>query len=84
MTAKDECWVSWAHFLHRFDLERPAAYLLEAAGPLSILLAQMLYLGQPFLTDAKNRQSWSAMAKLLEDPGEVKAFAEYLKEESIG
>jgi hypothetical protein len=74
-------WESWARFLHRFEMERPAAYLLEAAGPLTILLAQAVILGQPFLSDPLKRERWAALAEMLENPAEAKAFASFLKEE---
>ncbi len=74
-------WEPWAHFLQRFEMEKPAAFLLEAAGPLTILLAQVVYLGQPLLGRSKNRADWEALAGMLEDPAQAKAFANYLKEE---
>jgi hypothetical protein len=74
-------WGSWARFLQRFEMERPAAYLLEAAGPLSILLAQAVILGQPLLSDPLKRERWAALAEMLENPAEAKAFASFLKEE---
>jgi hypothetical protein len=76
-------WKPWAHFLHRFELERPAALLLEIAGPLTILLAQVVYLGQPLLGGSKNRADWEALAGMLEDPAQAKAFANYLKEDQV-
>jgi hypothetical protein len=74
-------WNSWAQFLHRFDLEKPVAYLLEASGPLTILMAQMVTLGQPFVGSTRNRDHWAALADMLDSPEEAKAFARYLKEE---
>jgi hypothetical protein len=74
-------WESWARFLHRFEMERPVAILLEAAGPLTILLAQAVILGQPFLSDPLKREHWAALAEMLENPAEAKAFASFLKEE---
>ena len=55
--------------------------LLEAAGPLTILLAQAVILGQPFLSDPLKRERWAALAEMLENPAEAKAFASFLKEE---
>jgi len=81
MTENRKWWGSWARFLQRFEMERPAAYLLEAAGPLTILLAQAMILGQPFLSDPLKRERWAALAEMLENPAEAKAFASFLKEE---
>jgi hypothetical protein len=81
MTENRKWWGSWARFLQRSEMERPAAYLLEAAGPLTILLAQAMILGQPFLSDPLKRERWAALAEMLENPAEAKAFASFLKEE---
>ena len=70
--------------MHRLDIARPAAILLEVAGPLTILLAQFVHLGQPFLGGAAAGDQWQALAELLEDPTKTKAFAQYLKEENTG
>ncbi len=40
-------WHGWAEFLHRHGLEKLAAWVLEAAGPLTVLGAQALYIGWP-------------------------------------
>lgn len=76
-------WEPWARFLHRFEMGRPTAYLLEAAGPLTILFAQLVSLGQPLFSGSKNQADWEALADMLEDPAQAKAFAEYLKKERI-
>lgn len=83
MNPTQDHWEGWARFLHRFEMEKPAAYILEASGPLTILLAQMVTLGQPLLGGAQNRAGWEALAGMLEDPAQAKAFAEFLKEEWI-
>ena len=70
-------WADWAQLLHRFKLKEPASLMLEAAGPLSVLLAQLVYVGQPFLPGGQGR----ALAHMLEDRQESQAFAAYLQEE---
>ena len=70
-------WPAWAHFLQRWGLQEPAAALLEAAGPLTAVLAQVVYFGQPFVP---GRQGL-ALAELLEDRQESQAFAAFLREE---
>ena len=42
-------WPEWAHILHQWGLSEVAAALLEAAGPLNVFLAQVVFAGQPFL-----------------------------------
>jgi hypothetical protein len=52
---------------------------LDAAGPLSILAAQLIYLSQPF---AGRSSSWQAFAHLLENKEESRSFAAFLREET--
>lgn len=77
-------WPEWAHFLHRWGIS-PAwsAGLLEMAGPLTLLFAQMVYLGSPFLSKAGAQDGFLALATTLEDPDESRSFAAFLREESI-
>ncbi|PIZ24984.1 MAG: hypothetical protein COY47_08480 [Chloroflexi bacterium CG_4_10_14_0_8_um_filter_57_5] len=74
-------WLSWADFLRRLGLENLAAWALEAAGPLTVLGAQALYLGAPLLRPAFSDAQVGALAHLLEDDEETRAFAAFLREE---
>ena len=74
-------WPGWAHFLQRFGLQQPAATVLEAAGPLAWFLAQIVYLGQPFLDGSQSGGQWQALACLLENQAESRSFATFLREE---
>lgn len=56
------------------------AAFLEAIGPLSILGAQVVYLGQPFLRSLMPDGTITALTELLEDPGEAKEFSNYLRQ----
>jgi hypothetical protein len=60
-------------------VHRLFASLLEALGPLTILGAQAVYLGGPVLggTVASNRLQ--ALADMLEDPNQTKAFIGLLR-----
>jgi hypothetical protein len=51
--------------------------LLEAGGPLTVLGAQAVYLGQPFLGGKK----LDSLAHMLEEDEETQAFARYLRGE---
>jgi len=75
-------WQDWAQFLHHHDLQRPVALFLEAAGPLNLLMAQLIYLGSPLLTTGRLTGQLQNFAELLEDPSEARNFAAYLKEEN--
>lgn len=70
-------WSEWAESLRRLKLDVLAAWLLEAGGPLTVLGAQAVYLGQPFLGGKK----LDALAHMLEEDEESQAFARYLRGE---
>jgi len=74
-------WPAWADFLRRLGLENLAAWALEAARPLTVLGAQALYLGAPLLRPAFSNAQVGALAHLLEDDEEMRAFASFLREE---
>jgi hypothetical protein len=75
-------WPAWAKFLRGHRLEGLAIWFLEAAGPLTVLGAQALYLGGPLLRPALPEGQVNALANLLEETGEAHAFASFLQEES--
>jgi hypothetical protein len=64
--------------LRRQGLAELAAWTLEAVGPLNILGAQALYLGQPFVSLSAS-QGLRALALLLEQEDEARAFVAQLK-----
>jgi hypothetical protein len=69
-------WSHWADTLRRLKLDGLASWLLEAGAPLTVLGAQMLYIGQPFF----GGREWNSFAKMLEEEDEVQAFARYLRD----
>ena len=71
-------WSEWAESLRRLKLDVVAAWLLEAGGPLTVLGAQAVYLGQPFLGGEK----LDSLAHMLEEEEETQAFAHYLRGDS--
>ena len=75
-------WPSWAVFLRRYRLENVAAWLLESSGPLAIIGAQLIYMGVPLLQPLAQRDRMEALAILLEDHNEGRAFLAYLYEEA--
>ena len=68
-------WSNWANQLHRLKLDAFVAWLLEAGAPVTLLGAQALFVAHPFL----GTQS-EALAHLLEEEDDVRAFAAYLRE----
>jgi hypothetical protein len=77
------CWEGWARTLQRWGVHEIVAALLESAGPLTILLAQFVYVGQPFLRGTYSGERLQALAKMFEDPQESRSFAIFLREDRI-
>lgn len=78
---KHRLWHIWAGQLQRLGLRDIAAGMLEAAGPASLILAQFVYMGQPFLPSSSAAQSqFRAFAALLEDRAETQSFIRLLRE----
>jgi hypothetical protein len=72
-------WSSWAQFLQRWGVSEPVATFLDALGPLSIILAQLIYLGEPLL--GRSPLHTRSLAHMLEDQERVRQFSAYLREE---
>lgn len=68
-------WSEWASQLHRLQLDAIVAWLLEAGAPVALLGAQALFVASPFFGSGSE-----ALAHLLEDEDEARAFAVYLRE----
>ncbi len=78
---KRSSWPRWADFLRQRGLETFAAWTLEALAPLSTVGAQLLHFGSPLIRPAISSAQIESLADLLEDPGEARAFAAFLREE---
>jgi hypothetical protein len=57
------------------------AWLLEAAGPLTVIGAQLLYAGGALFRPALSETQCDSLARLLEDREETHAFVRFLREE---
>jgi len=71
-------WPIWLDALRKQGLTNLVAWALEAAGPLNLLWAQLIYMGQPF-TPPTTRQGLLALACLLEQKDDAREFAALLK-----
>jgi hypothetical protein len=60
-------------------MEGFAAWVLEAGAPLGLLGAQLIYVGQPLLSPFLPFEQTDALAGLLEDRAEARAFINFLK-----
>lgn len=70
-------WVKWSETLSRFGLKNLVGWLLETGEPFTLVGAQMIYFGQPFLNNDKANN----LAAFLEDQEETRAFAAFLRKE---
>lgn len=57
-----------------------AASILEASGPLNLVLAQLVYVGQPVFQSFAAQAHVQALAETLEDRAETQAFIALLRE----
>jgi hypothetical protein len=73
-------WRQWAATLRRYQLHEFTASLLEAGGPLTLLAAQALYFGRGYF----GSEQLTALAVMLEQDDESRAFAAYLTQETRG
>lgn len=73
-------WPKWARFLQHWGVDGIAAFLMEAGGPLTVLAAQVVYLGQPFLRQSDSEGHLQALVDLFEDQEEGQMFAAFLRE----
>jgi hypothetical protein len=71
-------WPEWTKTLQKLGLAEFVVWALEVAGPLNIVGAQMLYISEPFFS-SNSSQSLNALATLLEQEDEARAFIDLLK-----
>jgi hypothetical protein len=81
MGENHQYWQKWAQFLQHWGLRAPASAVLETAGPLTVIVAQLIYFGQPIMGQMTPGNQWQALANLLEDRSESRSFAAFLREE---
>lgn len=81
MESNNHIWRIWARNLHRWGLQDITANFLDAAGPLAILGAQIVYMGQPLFNGWRSSDNLQAIAQMLEDTEQRQAFVSLLREE---
>ena len=77
MKSPREFWHRWAESLRRYQLHDLVASILEAGSPLALLGAQAIYFSGGFI---RNDQL-TALAAMLEQESEARAFASFLLRE---
>ena len=83
MIADHPFWEMWAKTLRRWGMRGLAVSLLEAAGPLTMLGAQVIYLGQPVIRSIAPGGAIDALATMLDNPAETQQFIVFLREKSV-
>jgi hypothetical protein len=73
-------WRGWAEMLHRWGVDGGTAALLEPAGPLNLLAAQVVYLGQPLLGGWLPGSGLKTLTGMLDDPVKTQEFIQLLRE----
>ncbi len=72
-------WNSWARNLQKWGLAGLVSAILEGSAGFATLAAQSLYISEPVL------ETWlpvNRLAKMLENPDQVQAFIEILRDEA--
>lgn len=82
MDTNHHIWRVWANALHRWGLQNLVASFLEAAGPLTFIGAQVVYVGQPILNGIVPDSHLDAITRVLEDDRQREEFITYLLEET--
>jgi len=72
-------WPAWVEHLQYLKLDSFVAWLLDAGAPLTLLAAQMLYFLRPFHSAGQVE----ALASMLEQGDETRAFVGYLRRENL-
>lgn len=81
MDTNHHIWQVWSSNLHRWGLQSLVASFLEAAGPLALIGAQVVYVGQPILRDFIPAAHLRALAIVLEDNDLRDEFIDCLRKE---
>ncbi|MEK6256543.1 MAG: hypothetical protein N2C13_04390 [Chloroflexota bacterium] len=82
MDSNQDIVLGWINNLKKRKLDHVAAMLLEALNPLNIVMAQLLYIGQPLVRGVLPQGNLFTLAGILEDPEKTSKFVELLREET--
>jgi hypothetical protein len=80
MSSDQHIWDKWAKNLHRWGLGELVASFIEAAGPLTLIGAQAIYITEPILDFAIPKDHVDALANMLYEPDRAHRFATFLRE----
>lgn len=74
-------WGRWAQKLQIMGVSDLAVALLDGAGSLRLLAAQLVHASTPFIGSSAAADQWQALATLLEDKDSAQQFVSFLREE---
>ena len=80
MEKNHHIWRVWVKTLHRWGVDDLVASFLESAGPLTIIGAQAIYIGQPVLGSFLPDEHLKILADVLEQDDEREAFVSFVRE----
>ena len=80
MKQNSQIWQICAENLKRWGVKDLTVTILEALGPLSLLGAQLVYVGQPFMDSFFPKGYSEALANLFENPQEKQEFIAFLRQ----
>lgn len=81
MDKNHHIWQDWAQRLHHWGVQEWVASFLEAAGPITILGGQAVYMIHPIIGPLLPEGQMNALADLLTDTSQSQAFSRYLRED---
>lgn len=80
MNSYQKIWQTWVDVLHRWGVDSLVTSVLESTGPLHILGAQVVYMGEPLFLHLVPNEHLEALANVLEDPEQMHAFTALLEQ----
>jgi hypothetical protein len=81
MNSNQYTWRKWASFLQHLGVIDLSISLLEIAGPLTMIAAQVVYFCQPLIRWLVPLENSQILAEMLDEPDARREFVRLLKEE---
>ncbi len=83
MNSHQKIWQTWVDILQRWGVDSLVTSILESTGPLHLLGAQAVYIGQPLFAHLVPSEHLEALADVLEDPEKMHAFTALLENRGL-
>ena len=79
MDENHHIWRVWTQRLHQWGMQDWVASLLESAGALTLVGAQLIYVFQPVMAPVIKNTHLDALAEMLEDNAQLEDFVAFLR-----